>query len=379
MRIAAFTGYHPMEKMGGAEYQTLLIAQGLADLGHDIVFLATDSDEEGEFEAGKITVLKIPGWPTVGRALHGQLFAKAIQQSAPDVCYVRVFTELATIVPLCKKASIPVVSASCHSMETSPFWLGCHPIETVAYLRSLETIILHLRSFLSIRSSAVHVCNTKSLQRKIRRWFPHKRIRTIYNGQPIPPPESIHGESSGQVIWVNNLKRFKRPEVFVELARRLPQFRFVMIGRIQAGRRYTQRLRAVLKRATANFQYLGPMPIDQVNAMISQSDVLLYTSLPVEGFGNSFLQAWLRGVPTVSLSFDLDGILEREGVGRCSRTFEQLVVDVRELMEDEAARLDMGRRAREYAVRHHSAEKMVADYEALFKEVVGKYHGGDTL
>lgn len=377
MRITVVTYFYPAERMGGAEYQTLLIAQGLAGLGHDVVFLSTDSDEEGEFEAGKITVLKIPGWRTVGWALHRQLVTEAVQESAPDICYVRVFDELATIMPLCGKAGVPVVSTSCHSMETSPFLLGYHPIETIAYLRSLETI-LHLRSFLSIRSSAVHVCNTKSLQRKIQRWFPRKPIRMIPNGSPVPPPEHIHLESSGQVIWVNRLQLWKRPEVLVELARRLPQFRFVMIGGVTSGRRYAQRLRAVLQQAPANFQYLGRMPIDQVNAMISRSDLLLYTSLPVEGFGNSFLQAWFRGVPTVSLSFDLDGILEREGVGRCSRTFEQLVADVKELMEDEAIRRDMGRRAREYAVRHHSAEKMVADYEALFKEVVGKDHGGDT-
>lgn len=376
MRITVVTGSYPKERMGGAEYQTLLIAQGLADLSHDVVFLATKSDEGGEFEEGKIAVLKIPGWRTVGWGPHRQLVAKAIEESSPDICYVRRFAELATVVPLCNKAGVPVVSTSCHSRETSPFLLGYHPIETIAYLRSPEAI-LHLRSFLSIRSSAVHVCNTRSLQAQIQRWFPRKRIRMIYNGSPVPPPDRVHLESSGQVIWVNNLKRWKRPEIFIQLARRLPQFHFVMIGRMAGHRRYAQRLRAVLQRATANFQYLGPMPIDQVNAMISQSDLLVYTSLPVEGFGNSFIQAWFRGVPTVSLSFDLDGILEREGVGCCSRTFDQLVADVQELMTDDAIRRNMGQRAREYAIRDHSADRMVADYETLFKEVVGEVPRGD--
>lgn len=368
MRVTVVIGFHPAEKMGGAEYQTLLIAQGLASLGHDVVFLATNSGEEAKFEAGRITVLKVPGRRTVGQALHRQLVVEAVQGSSPDLCYVRVFEELATIVPLCKQAGVPVVSMSCHAMETSPFLLGYHPIDTLAYLRSRRTIP-HLRSFLSIRSSAVHVCITKSLQRQIQRWFPRRPMRTIYNGSPVPPPESIYLGPFGQVIWVNNLKRWKRPEIFVELARRLPQFRFVMIGRM-AGGRYGKRLRTVLQQAPVNLQYRGPIPIGQVNAAIRQSDLLLYTSLPVEGFGNSFSQAWLRGVPTVSFSFDPDGILEREGVGRCSKTFEQLVADVRELMQDEAARLEMGRRARVYAVRHHSTERMAGEYEALFKGIV---------
>jgi glycosyltransferase involved in cell wall biosynthesis len=125
-----------------------------------------------------------------------------------------------------------------------------------------------------------------------------------------------------------------------------------------------------LQQAPSNLEYLGPLPIDQVNEKISQSDLLLYTSLPVEGFGSSFTQAWLRQVPTVSLSFELDGILEQENIGRCSRDFEHLVTDVKELMEDESLRRDMGQRARAYAVSHHSAERMVADYEALFKDIV---------
>lgn len=369
MRIAIVTGSYPLDRIGGAEYQSLLIAHGLADLGHDVVFLATNSDEEGEFEAGNIAVVTVPSWRTVGRASHRRRVMKALRQRTPEVCYVRIFEELATIVPFCQQNHVPVVSMSCHLKETTPFLLGCHPMETMAYLRSLETIS-HIRSFLSIRSSAVHVCNTKFLQERIQRWFRRKSIRTIYNGSPLPPPEEMHLDSSGRVIWVNNIRRWKRPELFVELAHRLPKFEFVMIGRMTGSRTYAKKLGAVLSEATRNFSYLGPMPLDAVNAMIARSDLLLYTSLPVEGFGNSFLQAWFRAVPTLSLGFDLDGILEREGVGRCSRTFDELVADVEELMENEAIRRHMGCLAREYAVRHHSAARMVSNYEALFEEVL---------
>jgi glycosyltransferase involved in cell wall biosynthesis len=368
MRFILIAAFHPAEKIGGAEYQTLLIAQGLAALGHDVIFLATDSTKEEVFEAGTITVKKVPGWHTVGWARHRRFLTRAIEWEAADACYVRAFTELASVVPICRKAGVPVVSVSCSARETSPFLFGHHPIETIRYLRSLQAF-RHLYSFFSIRSSAAHVSNTKSLQRRVQRWFPRKRMWMIYNGSPIPPPGNVHRKPSGQVIWVNNLKRLKQPEVYVQLARRLLQFRFLMIGRMPEGR-YGKRVKSVLGQAPANLHYLGPMPIEQVNFLIGQSDLLLYTSLPVEGFGNSFLQAWFRGVPTVSLSFDLDGILEREAVGRCPQTFEQLVADVEELMRDDATRLEMGRSAREYAIRHHSAEKMVADYEALFEEVV---------
>jgi len=369
MRITLAAAFFPGDRMGGSEYQTMLIAEGLADLGHDVAYLATDASQEREFSAGKFRVMEIPGWRSVDWKPHQVLVTQALRHTHPDICYVRVFEGLASIVPWCKQAGVRVVSVSASAKTASPFLLGYHPTEALTNLHSLEAF-RHLRSFVSIRSSDAHVCNTRALERQIRRWFPLKRIRMVYNGSPVPPWEGMRFESSGQIIWVNNLKRWKRPEVFVELARRLPQFEFVMIGAISAGRRYTRQLLSLLEGAPANLHYLGPLPIAQVNAMIRDSDLLLYTSLPVEGFGNSFLQAWFRGVPTLSLSFDLDGILEREGIGRCAADFGQLVGDVEELMVDDSLRREMGLRARQYAVRYHTAERMVGDMAALFGEFV---------
>jgi glycosyltransferase involved in cell wall biosynthesis len=142
-----------------------------------------------------------------------------------------------------------------------------------------------------------------------------------------------------------------------------------MIGKMASGR-FGKKVQTLLDRAPANFQYLGSQPIAEVNRQIGQSDLLLYTSLPREGFGNSFLQAWLRGVPTLSYTFELDGILEREQVGRCAPSFEQLAADVQELMENHDQRQEMAQRARAYALQHHSVEALVNNFETLFSSIV---------
>jgi glycosyltransferase involved in cell wall biosynthesis len=193
----------------------------------------------------------------------------------------------------------------------------------------------------------------------------------IYNGQPIPPADEAHKATTGQIIWVNNLKRRKRPQLFVELARRLPEYRFVIVGAMPSGGSYAQKLKRMIQDCPDNLEYLGALPLDEVNELIRQSDLLLYTSKAgSEGFGNSFLQAWHRAVPTISLSCGMDGILEREGIGCFCESFDQLVENVQELMQDEETRLAMGRRAREYGVRQHSTARMVSDFEALFEGVL---------
>ncbi len=370
MRVVVVTGSYPHEKMGGAEYQTMLLARGLMRRGHQVLFLASHTLEEARGEIDGLPIVRLEGWRITGKQAHEEKIARVLQDFNPDVCYVRVFDELSIVLPLCKRLKIRVVSVSCHMRETTPFLLGYYPMETVAYLRSRETF-LHWQSFRAIKDSDLHVCNLQALETSMRRWYPKKQMRTIYNGSTMPPVSANFQKTpSGQVLWVNNIRRWKRPEVFVKLAQQLPDYRFVMIGRMSGSRTYARKLEALFANAPKNFEFLGPRPVEVVNEYICESDLLMYTSLPVEGFGNSFLQAWFRQTPTVSYEFELDGILEREDVGCCAQSFDELVRDVDELMRHDEQRLAMGARARQYAVENYQAERMVADYEAAFEDLV---------
>ncbi len=369
MRIVLITGFYPGAKMGGAEYQTALLARGLTKLGHEAIFIAVRAPQEATFEHEGVQVHELTGWRAMGRATYKKALEQLLTEIKPDLCYVRLLTELADVSALCRREQIPVVSVTCSLRETTPFLFGYHPRETIGYLRSQQTYH-HLRSFWAIRHSAAHICNTHELRERMQPWLPGKQIQTIYNGSMVAPETEIHSEPTGQIIWVNNFKNGKRPHLFVELARRLPQYKFVMVGAIANRGRYARWLRNMLAKAPANLQHLGALPIEQTNEQISQSDLLVYTSKAgVEGFGNSFLQAWFRGVPTASLSFELDGILDREGVGFFAKSFDELVQKTESLMQDRSARARMGQRALDYALENYRAETMVAAHEKLFQAV----------
>jgi glycosyltransferase involved in cell wall biosynthesis len=365
MRVLLVTGDHPRSNMGGAEYQTLLIARGLAARGHEVRFLGVNAGEEGAFDDGGVGVRRLRGWRTTGVRAHRERVRDAFEAFGPEVTYTRTFDELSILVPISREAGVPAVSVSCHVRETSPFLRSRLPRE----------VLMHARGFRAIGASTIHVCNTQDLAVRVARWYPRHPVQTIYNGSPEAPAGERHEAPSGQVIWVNNLKPWKRPEAYVALARRLPRYRFLMVGRMAEGR-YGRRIGRLLAEGPGNLEYLGPRPIEEVNRLIAASDLLLYTSLPVEGFGNSFLQAWFRQVPTVSLNFDLDGIPEREGIGRSSPDLAALVRDVETLMEDHEVRMAMGRRALAYARAHHSVERLADDYERLF---VGLAHEEPAL
>src|SRR5690606_40570488 len=95
-------------------------------------------------------------------------------------------------------------------------------------------------------------------------------------------------------------------DLALSVAAQLPKRRFVMIGGPLPGTAaYYERIAAAAA-CVPNVRFLGALPHDEVNAYIARAKVLLNTST-VEGFPNTFLQAWARAVPVVSL-FDPDGI-----------------------------------------------------------------------
>jgi glycosyltransferase involved in cell wall biosynthesis len=175
----------------------------------------------------------------------------------------------------------------------------------------------------------------------------------IGNWHPEPVQPCVK-ERPVKIAWVANIKPLKRPDVFVDLAEQLGRVadaEFIMIGR-PGSVRYQRPLEARIRRAK-NLTYLGEKPIEEVNRILAESHVCVNTS-EYEGFPNTFIQAWLHEVPVVSLQVDPDGVLQREGLGFCSGSFEQLVRDTRKLIEEPALRTRIGQRARAYALDHHS-------------------------
>jgi glycosyltransferase involved in cell wall biosynthesis len=71
-----------------------------------------------------------------------------------------------------------------------------------------------------------------------------------------------------------------------------------------------------------NITYLGPQSFEKVEQLFDQSTLYVNTS-PREGFPNTFLQAWCRGIPVVSF-FDPDGLIERNKLGITVKSFTEM-------------------------------------------------------
>jgi glycosyltransferase involved in cell wall biosynthesis len=193
--------------------------------------------------------------------------------------------------------------------------------------------------------------------------------------------ESVHIDSayghrgepaahSGVVLWVANAKRHKRPHLFLELAARLPQYRFRLVGgpADQAEeRRYFEELQARAK-VLPNVEMTGYVPYAEIESMFDGAAVFVNSSVG-EGFPNTFMQAWSRGIPTVSF-FDPQTRLDGDAVGIVVDSVDQMADTVRWLKEDAASWSIAGERSRRAFAQTHSLARVVTLYERLIDDAV---------
>lgn len=172
------------------------------------------------------------------------------------------------------------------------------------------------------------------------------------------------------VLWVGSMAEVKQPELFVKLAEAIPEVRFQMLGGSSGNQEAYDKIKESSKRIS-NFEYLGVIPFQEVNDYFSQAAILVNTSM-FEGFPHAFIQAWMYYVPVVSLNADHDEIIFRYKMGFHSKTFEQLVEDVKTLLKDEALREEMGVNGRKYVEREHDINNIIKNYINVF-EALGNF------
>lgn len=183
------------------------------------------------------------------------------------------------------------------------------------------------------------------------------------------PEDSEESVRDIDVLWVNNFRAFKRPELVLDIAKNLPGVSFAMIGGPMKG--FEDLYEKVKDAASSidNLQFVGAVPYSEVNSYFSRAKLFLNTS-DSEGFPNSFLQAWVRRVPVVSF-FDPDGFIAGKGLGISVKTQDDFEEALSKLLEQSEERLRIGERARQFVIDGYSPLAIVREYERIFRERLG--------
>jgi glycosyltransferase involved in cell wall biosynthesis len=180
--------------------------------------------------------------------------------------------------------------------------------------------------------------------------------RIIHNGIDPPSPGS-DGPREG-VLFVGRLEPVKNPGRFLEVARRVPEAKFVVVG--------DGSLRDQLRAPGVTF--LGAR--DDARALLARAELLLVTS-DSEGQSIAVLEALAAGTPVVSTP--VSGMRELDGVRISSFDPEDLAATVRELLDDPVQRTRMGAAGARLVRERFSADAMVDSYLSAY-QALSTYH-----
>jgi len=345
---------------GGAEVQFYLLAGELArDPAYRVTVLVTVQERPGVESSGALTVVKRQGR---GRLARGGLAAA-----------LSAFREML--------AQLRAIDADVYlhagaGVEVGAYALICRLLRrrfvyVVASSADLSEADGHVRGPLrglfpwGVRLAHAVVCRTDEQMRGLRTRYGCEGV-LIRTGHPLPPSApALSARRKSAILWVGRMHPLKQPDMFLDLAARLPGERFVMV--LMRDETHGSLHRSLKNRAAAlpNVAIHEDVAWEDVGRFFEEAKLFVNTST-YEGFPNTFVQAAMRGAPILSWAVNPDGVLTRHRIGYCAdRSFERLLEETRRLCASEPQRIETGRRAWDYARQYHDLERSARELKAL--------------
>jgi glycosyltransferase involved in cell wall biosynthesis len=359
-----FAGLAELMFVGGAEVQQCILARALARCGFDVSMLVNDFGQADGVRVDGVTVYKThrpnAGIPVV-RFLHPRLSSTwaGMHRANADIYYTRSSGVLAGIIAtFCRRNGRHSIYAAASDVDFLP------EKQRLKFRRDRWIYEYGLRNVDMI------VAQNPFQQEACLQNYGR---RSILIPSAYAPPQDAAADENGSVLWAGTIRDYKQPELLLEIARRLPQHRFVMVGGPGSLRAPEQRYFEGVKReakALRNVEFAGFVPYDGVEPYFNRARVFVNTSR-YEGFPNTFLQAWGRGVPTVSF-VDTGSRHGQEPVYPVVRDVGEAVREISRLMLDDDHWRSASARCRAYYWAHHSMDSVTARYAEALTALAGR-------
>jgi len=220
---------------------------------------------------------------------------------------------------------------------------------------------------IEIKRADIVIAQSEFQKRILKERFKKNSI-IIKNGLIIPKV-TCEINNDPIILWVASIRSIKRPHLFIELAKSIPNAHFEMVGGKVIGETLLYEKIRMAAKKLPNLRFHGFVPYYNVNEYFNRASIFVNTSI-IEGFPNTFIQAWMHYTPIVSLNVDPDKIIQNKKLGFFSGTFEQMVLDLKILLEDETLRKAIGKNARKYVEKEHNIKKTVKKYIEVFNEIL---------
>jgi len=344
--------------VGGEPVQQTLLARALARRGDDVSMIVADLGQADGMRYEGIRTFKAyrpdAGVPVL-RFIHPRSTGlwRALRRADADLYYTSCAgMEVGLLALFCRHFGKRFVFRSASDSDCDRSRL------LVRYARDRWLYAYGLR-----RADAILVQSDSQARSLSRSYGLAGRVAGMLVEPPLTAPTH-----DLDVLWVGNIRRVKRPDRVLWLAARLPHVAFHMVGGALPGE---EALHAHVRNAAAacgNVTFHGRLSYADAGNLYGRARLLLNTS-DVEGFPNSYLQAWVRGVPVVTL-IDPDGVIGREGLGIAAQGPDRFAGAIASLLGSHGAWQAASDRCRRFMAREFGEDSVMPTYLQTFEQVM---------
>ncbi len=348
----------------GAELQQVTIARHLAERGYDVSFV---TEAHGQSEGLYLNGIRVfnaydcSAGLRYTRLIHPRITGlwRAMKRCRADIYFQRT-NDIVT----------GIAAAFCRAHHKRFIYSVASDVNCIPELPHLPK---HERPFyrFGLRHADCVVAQTVHQQELLRENF-NRDSTVIPNCGPDgikPAVVTKRTDPPKRLLWVGRWAPVKRLEMLLDVARRCQDVQIDIVGSPSEGlqREYTHGLQERIS-TLPNVNHVGYVAHSEIGKFYDRAAALICTSA-VEGFPNTFIEAWQRGLPVIS-TFDPDGVVASAKLGLVAQGADGLAGAISHMFELPQVWRQMSTRARQYFMANHSVDAIIPRFEKVFHELM---------
>lgn len=336
----AYPLFNPQVKktFGGAEVQMYLLATALTkNKNLEIHFLVSNFGQPLKENIKKVSV-----WNSFdfSRNILWNVYKLllVVQQVRADIYIQRALTPQTGVITLLLKL-----------MRKRTIYMIAHDTQTDGEYEKKHNFITSILANLTFRFSDIVIVQNSYQKEQLRS---NKKISAVILNSSYPISTQLPSKRA-YTLWVGRSEPWKRPELFLELARSYPQEKFVII--CPPSTENPQFSEDIKKKAKilSNVKFIDFVPFDEIDYYFEHAKMYVTTSIS-EGFQNTLIQATKSKVPILSLNVNPNEFITKYKCGFVTdNDMDALKTKFQEVLERPELLHTLSENAYKYAKENH--------------------------
>ncbi len=362
--LHVYKDYYPV--LGGIENHIRVLAEAQAQRGSTVTVLATAHGPRSEEDRHNgVWIIKAARLATIASTPLSLELPRRLGQLKPDLTHLHAPYPLGELAQWARRPA-------------RPYLLTYHAEIT----RPVQRIVMWIYGPLlrKVLSGAARVIATSPNYVRTSAYLAAlgDRVKIVPLGsdpQRFTPGPRRAGEPF-TILYVGVLRHYKGVDDLIRALALLPEPARLVIGGDGPLRPDWERLGDRLG-LTGRIRFLGRVPDDELPALYQAADVFVLPAINrAEAFGTVLVEAMLCGLPcvTTEVGSGTSYVVEDAATGFVvpPRAPEALAQALRRLLADPSLRTRFGDAGRERALRLFTLDRMLAQVEAIYAEVLGQ-------